>query len=131
MILTLGPCTKVWGPDTSNTPAQDMGLRHWKQHFAADADLIFSRRMKLGICGVETVNPGDPVTDEMKAILGRNRLRMWWESKVIELARFDGDLGKQLPRELEPEPVIEPEPIEQEDLDTDHSFGGPTSASPF
>jgi hypothetical protein len=73
-----------------------MGLRHWKQHFAADKDLIFSKRMKLGCCGVAEVNPGDPVTEEMKAYLGRNRLARWWESKRIELARFDGDEGRQL-----------------------------------
>jgi len=72
-------------------------MRHWKQRYSFDADLIFSRTMKLGICGVAVVKPGDPVTEEMKRILGRNRLRLWWESKRIELARFDGDLGVQLP----------------------------------
>jgi len=93
--------------------------------------------MKLGICGITTVEPGTPVTDEMKVILGRNRLRNWWEAKYIELARFDGDEGKQLPREecdhvlFEAPPALTEEelierisgtPIEIEDEPTESPF---------
>tara|TARA_R110000796_G_scaffold41179_2_gene101983 strand:+ start:28452 stop:28799 length:348 start_codon:yes stop_codon:yes gene_type:complete len=93
-----------------------MALRHWKQRFEADADLIFSKRMKLGCCGVDVVNPGDIVTEDMKAALGRNRLRLWWEAKRIELANFDGDKGR----------VVSVEEVEQTNLDVDHNLGGPT-----
>lgn len=81
-----------------------MAQRHWKQHFSADADLIFRKRFKLGVCGVAVAEIGDPITDEMKAHLGRNRLRIWWRSGFIELARFDGDLGQQLERPVEAKP---------------------------
>tara|TARA_R110002167_G_scaffold93122_2_gene249822 strand:+ start:19888 stop:20235 length:348 start_codon:yes stop_codon:yes gene_type:complete len=95
-----------------------MALRHWKQRFEADADLIFSKRMKLGCCGVDVVNPGDIVTEDMKAALGRNRLRLWWEAKRIELANFDGDRGR----------VVTRDDLEQERLDADHNLGGPSVA---
>ncbi len=69
-------------------------MRHWKQRYSFDANLIFTRTMKLGICGVPVVHAGDPVTPEMKSILGRNRLKLWWETKRIELANFDGDISR-------------------------------------
>ena len=63
-------------------------MRHWKQRFDVGAELIFRKRMKLGICGVEIVERGDIVTDAMKEVLGRNRLRMWWNNKILEIANF-------------------------------------------
>ena len=33
----------------------------------------------------EKMQPGDPVTDAMRAKLGPHKLRLWWEAKVIEI----------------------------------------------
>tara|TARA_R110000796_G_C14526444_1_gene431392 strand:+ start:938 stop:1366 length:429 start_codon:yes stop_codon:yes gene_type:complete len=108
-------------------------MRHWKQRYDFDADLIFTRRMKLGICGVAVVHPGDDVTAEMKEQLGRNRLKLWWESKRVALRDFDGDLGRVISREER----IDREGLEarkaeaqreQEQLDADHNLGGPSVA---
>jgi len=101
-------------------------MRHWKQRYSFDADLIFARRMKLGICGVQDVKAGDDVTDEMKAILGRNRLKLWWESKRIALKDFDGDLGRVVPRVERIQQEALEQRIEQEQLDVDHNLGGPS-----
>tara|TARA_R110002167_G_scaffold143958_2_gene333680 strand:- start:34254 stop:34670 length:417 start_codon:yes stop_codon:yes gene_type:complete len=102
-------------------------MRHWKQRYDFDADLIFTRRMKLGICGVAVVHPGDDVTDEMKDALGRNRLKLWWESKRVALKDFDGDLGRVISREERIDREgLEARKAEQERLDVDHSLGGPS-----
>ncbi len=69
-------------------------MRHWKQRFDPGAQLIFRKRMKLGMCGVDVVSFGDPVTEDMKQQLGRHRLKMWWEAQMIQIADegtcFDG-----------------------------------------
>ena len=78
-----------------------MAQRHWKQRYNAESDMIFSRRMKVGVCGLDVVHPGDDVPQAFKDFLGPHRLRRWWESRLLELARFDGNSGVQLPR---PEP---------------------------
>lgn len=59
--------------------------RHWKQRFDVGAKMIFRKSRKLGLCGVERCEPGMPVTEEMKEVLGRHRLKMWWESGMLEL----------------------------------------------
>lgn len=78
-------------------------IRHWKERFDPSADLIFSKRMRLHMCGVETVNYGDPVTDEMKDELGKHRMLVWWNANVIQLAPADA------PARVEPttEPAVE------------------------
>lgn len=60
-------------------------MRHWKQNFTLDAPLRFRKRMHLNCCGVDTVQPGDPVTDEMREFLGAHRLKMWWRGEFIEI----------------------------------------------
>lgn len=83
--------------------------------------------MKLGICGVQVVNAGDDVTEEMKAILGRNRLKLWWECKRVALKDFDGDLGrvgKPAKKKTASKKKKAPK-ISQENLDSDHNLGGP------
>tara|TARA_R110000850_G_scaffold272752_2_gene408204 strand:+ start:18479 stop:18841 length:363 start_codon:yes stop_codon:yes gene_type:complete len=109
-------------------------MRHWKQRYSFDADLIFTRTMKLGICGVQVVHAGDPVTPEMKSILGRNRLKLWWETKRIELANFDGDLGRVVEPVSKPKPAPKPKTSKkkskQQNLDVDHNLGGPELGLP-
>lgn len=64
-------------------------MRHWKQHWDPEAPLVFSKRMKLGVCGKEYVEPGDPVTPEIMEALGpkaKFRLKMWWQAGRVELA---------------------------------------------
>lgn len=66
-------------------------VRHWKQHFDPDADLVFRKRLALGFTTadgerIDVVQPGDPVTDEMKAAFGKHRFKVWWRGGFIELA---------------------------------------------
>lgn len=64
-------------------------MRHWKQRFTPGAKMIFRKRLVINAAGVETVEPGDPVTDELRALLG-HRLPRWWEAGLIELAEGRG-----------------------------------------
>lgn len=67
-------------------------VRHWKQHWDPDAAFVFAKRRKLGVAGIEYVNPGDDVTPEIRAELGPKadyRLRQWWEAKFIELKDWE------------------------------------------
>lgn len=85
-------------------------LRHWKQHWDPEAPLCFRKRMKLGVCGKEYVEPGDPVTPEIVAALGpaaKARLRRWWEAGRVEIADWapPEELRKRQPEERLAEPV--------------------------
>lgn len=81
-------------------------LRHYKQRFDPDAEFVFRKNRKLGLCGVALCHKGMPVTQEMKDTLGKHKLRNWWDAGLIELAT------KQ-------------ESVEQENVDKDHNLGGP------
>lgn len=59
--------------------------RHWKQRFDPAAKMVWRKSRKLGLCGAERCEPGDPVTEEQKQALGRYRLKMWWEAGMMEL----------------------------------------------
>jgi hypothetical protein len=64
--------------------------RHWKQHWDADADYIFLRRLRMDGGSIPNfVLPGDPVTEEIKQKLGMARVRRWWDNETIGLANFD------------------------------------------
>jgi hypothetical protein len=58
-------------------------LRHWKQHFDADADLIFLKRMVIRGYGVDIAQPGDRVPQELKEHFGVHRLKIWWEGGFL------------------------------------------------
>ena len=89
--------------------------RHWKQRFDPNAEMVFRKSRKLGLCGVERCEPGDPVTEEMKMALGRHRMKMWWEAGMLELRE-----GSQLAREpeLEPEAPASPPADESPELES-------------
>jgi len=63
-----------------------MGQRHWQQVWDPNPPFVF--RQSLLIEG-KRVAFGDPVTPELRKSLGMNRLRRWWDAKVIEIADFD------------------------------------------
>ena len=66
-------------------------MRHWKQHWDPASPLQFARRMNLGIEGFEHVNVGDPVTDEIRAAMGKNadhRLKVWFQAGYVEIANW-------------------------------------------
>jgi hypothetical protein len=63
-------------------------VRHWKQRWDPKAPLIFIRRMRLGVAGHDVVYPGDDVTPEIVAALGRHgilRLKRWWEAGYLAI----------------------------------------------
>ena len=78
-------------------------MRHWKQRWTPGAKLVFRRRMVLGCCGVDVVEPGDPVTDEMLTFFG-HRMRRWWDAGHIELAEWPLTPASKAPEA--PEPVV-------------------------
>lgn len=64
-------------------------MRHWKQRFDPTAKMVFRKRRKFALGKDGYMSPGDPVTDEIVAALGRQRLKMWWEAGYIELAEYE------------------------------------------
>ncbi len=59
--------------------------------FEPEAALQFRKRRRLGLPGIDWVNPGDPVTAKIRKLLGPNgnhRLRMWFRAGILELADF-------------------------------------------
>lgn len=68
-------------------------VRHWKEVFDPSNEFIFLRRMKLGVAGHEYVNGGDPVTDEIRAVLGEHRLKVWWTARAIGSRDYAVSIG--------------------------------------
>ena len=65
--------------------------RHWKQRWDPTAELVFTRRLKMGIPGREFVNPGDDVTPEIRAALGKHstfRLKRWFEANFLSIKNW-------------------------------------------
>lgn len=63
-------------------------MRHWKQKWDFEADLVFLKRLTLRCCGVDTVERGDPVTQAMKDHFGKHRLLIWWRGGFLEIDEF-------------------------------------------
>lgn len=63
-----------------------MGQRHWKQLWDPNAKLRFRKRLLIN---GKWVSYGDPVTPAIRKLIGMNRLRRWWDARVIEIDDFD------------------------------------------
>lgn len=74
-------------------------LRHWKQRFDPKADFIFTRRMTLGLPGLERVEPGDVVP---RGTIHPNRLRIWWRARVIAIKDWAPRAPAVQPKKLPP-----------------------------
>lgn len=70
-------------------------VRHWREKWDLNADMVFTRHFRLGLCGQEWANPGDPVTPAMRKALGPQRLRTWWHARYIGLREWL--VGVELP----------------------------------
>lgn len=106
-------------------------MRHWKQKWDPNADLVFAKRLKLGLDPENPwVEPGDPVPkcrrhkariveNERRVksdgqYLGIHRLYMWFRAGIVELADFEYvDVAAHKARgvELANTEPIPPEPI--------------------
>ena len=64
-------------------------MRHWKQRFRADAEMVWNRHGKYGSVQHK---PGDPVPEG----IGRSRLRLWFENHRIRLADPKGRLLQRI-----------------------------------
>ncbi len=71
-------------------------MRHWKQRFDFDADLVFRKRMVIRGFGVEVAQAGDPVPQAMKDHFGKNRMRIWWEGGFIAINTVEAPGGSQV-----------------------------------
>lgn len=66
-------------------------MRHWKQYWDPKAPLIFTRRLNLGLPCKMVAMPGDEVTPEIRAALGKSeahqlaKLRRWWEANYLAI----------------------------------------------
>ena len=63
-------------------------VRHWREQWDPKANLIFMKRLKLGLPGTLWVNPGDPVTPEMRELLGTRKLLLWWHARAVGLEEW-------------------------------------------
>ena len=78
-----------------------MRIRHWKQRYDPQSKMVWAREM---LFDGKTVKSGEEITEEHKALLGTNRLKKWWDNKIIQLWTI----------ELDAESATDPDP---EDLD--------------
>ncbi len=89
-------------------------VRHWKDHFSLDQDLIFIKRLRLGLANKPFAEPGDDITPEIRATLGAHRLKMWWVAGFVGLKRSavmtPPIAQEQAPPAPEQEPEQEPVP---------------------
>lgn len=83
-------------------------LRHWKQRWDPDADLVFTKRLRLGLDPEKPfVTAGDPVPKDRFSI---HRLKVWWRAGYVQLADWLAPderrrlqrQGKKLPTALRP-----------------------------
>jgi hypothetical protein len=64
-------------------------VRHWREKWSPDAELVFTRRLKLGLDPKKPwVNPGDPVTEKLRDQLGIRKLRTWWNARAVGLKEW-------------------------------------------
>ena len=86
-------------------------IRHWQQRFDMSAKLVFLTRRKFAMSETGFMEPGQEISDEMKASLGRHRLKMWWRAGWIGLADFVDKRTLQR-RSLNADPVpAQPDPV--------------------
>lgn len=78
-------------------------LRHWKQRFQENAKFIWRRPVTWDS---KDVKAGDPIPESLAN--NRNKLRRFWEAKVIELAEFEAPdvaTGQAPVTDPEPDPI--------------------------
>lgn len=64
--------------------------RHWKQQFQADAGFVFRRAITWTTPERSArFEPGTELPEWVRESMGRAKLRRWWESHYIELAKFE------------------------------------------
>lgn len=64
-------------------------IRHWKQRFDVEADMVFLKKLRMGDDPKKPyVLPGEPVTEELKQLLGKNRLNNFWRARCIGLREW-------------------------------------------
>ena len=73
-------------------------VRNWRQRFDPSVDFIFRRSTEWGGTKYEV---GDVIPDDLKG--NKKKLLLFWESRRIELARFDQPPGAM------PRPPVAPE----------------------
>ncbi len=65
-------------------------MRHYKQRWDPNADLVYLKRLRLGDNPRKPfVLPGEPVTQEQRDKLGLARLKRWFDNKTIGLADYE------------------------------------------
>lgn len=100
-----------------------MARPHYRKQFDHTARLVFTRRRRLGIPGAEVVEPGDEVTDTIRAALGsgrklEHRLRVWFEAGHIDIVEWES------PRTRRQQGTAEPVPLTEAPAGPEH-VGGP------
>ena len=86
-------------------------IRHWKQQFDANANLVFRKRMTIRGYGVEIAQPGDLVPQAFRDHYGNNRLRVWWQAGYIEIS--EAEAPEPAPLVVEPSPEPEAPTVEE------------------
>lgn len=59
---------------------RSLRIRHWKQHWNANAPMIYRKR--LLVLG-EQLEAGAPVTEEHIKTIGISRLKRWWDAGML------------------------------------------------
>lgn len=85
-------------------------MRHWKQRWDANADFVFTRRMRVGSTGAPWVPAGSDVDKVVHARL----LKKWWAAGLIAIKGWTPALARTLARAKQEQrravPVAPPAP---------------------
>ena len=86
--------------------------RHWRERFNPNADFVFMKTVTVAMPeGKTRFTTGCIVTEEVRSLLGRGRLKRWWQAKVIRVR----PKGYEVPEGVEPELLEEaPEAVIEE-----------------
>lgn len=58
-------------------------VRSWKERWDKDAPLLFVKKVRLNLPGMEFSVPGAVVSPELRKLLGPHKLKIWWTARIV------------------------------------------------
>jgi hypothetical protein len=73
---------------------QNRFVKHWRDVWEPESDFVFLRKLaNFSLDPRGYVLPGDPVTPEIRAALGEERLRVWWKGRTVATKDYAIQVG--------------------------------------
>jgi len=92
-------------------------LRQFRDTFNPDNEFVFMKRLRFNLPDYEFAQPGDPVTPKLVELIGRAKLKVWFDGGYI--ASRECAIGVGIPLRDEPtkngtiKPAPAPKPVEE------------------